>query len=299
MTAARLAFRCSVLAVFASASASATPIVEHDVRAGETRVSFPRLARQLLAEAATLESEGQVIAALTVTRRALSAMETSASPDDALVALRLRVDELARAVPRVVLVGVLPLGATVAVDGVLQESARFVAVDPGAHEIVVEAPGRLSWRSSFRVDRGDAREIAIQPGPPLGFDVLPPSAREAFAERAAPSPFLHAPSTAPLRVAGDLRLAITRPIAVRATREPGGLRLCARETCGAPSVPTAGHDGRPDRTFLREVVAGTGVDVTTHAGMLMLSTSDRLAPGARFAAGMTSEKAVLALTGRW
>ena len=93
---------------------------------------------------------------------------------------------------------------------------------------------------------------------------------------------------------------IARPIAVRAVRaDEAGMRLCARETCSPAAPGYAVGEDRLDRKLLRDVVAGTGVSVTTHAGMVMLSTSDVLAPNTRFAAGMTSEKAVLALTGRW
>lgn len=304
MPAAGVTLRCLVGAatLLLSASSLATPSVDRSARSADPRTTVTGVARQLLAEARTLEARGRLVAALSTMRQALAVMETSAAPEEALVEARVRVEELSRAVPRVAFVGVLPAGASVSVDGVQQGAARVVGFDPGEHEVVVEAPGRRVWRARFRLDRGDAREIAVQTGVAIGFDALPAVERGSSSEEASASAFLHAPATPPRRVAGDLRLAIA-PIAVRAVRmETAGMRLCARETCAPTSARAggaAGGDDRIDKTLLRQVVSGTGVNVTTHAGMVMLSTSDILAPNTRFAAGMTSEKAVLALTGRW
>lgn len=302
MTAARTTRGCLLAAVtlFATSSARATPTADRADRNGASRAALPEAAGAKLVEARAHEARGRLVLALAALREALSVMETGAAPDDVLVQTRHRVEELHRSIPRVAFVGALPAGATLSVDGTSKGEARALLLDPGDHEVAVEAPGRMRWRATFHVERSDAREIAVQPGPALGFDELPAAVREAQPE-APTSPFLRAPA-APrlLRFAGQLRLAIPRgmPLMSPLPDRAGETRLCARETCGAAVVGSRGGDDRVDKTLFREVVAGTGMNLSTHAGMVWVSTASELAP-TRITAGMTAEKAVLALSGRW
>ena len=86
-----------------------------------------------------------------------------------------------------VLVVHAPEGATVLVDGVARAAAvTGLPVDPGPHEIVVERPQRLSWRSAITALSGPSRlEVMVPPMDVLEHPVAPPPALEALTPPAA------------------------------------------------------------------------------------------------------------------
>ena len=301
MTGARWTLRCwlGTASILVSATALATPTGDRVAHAAAADAIAGDAAARKISAADGLEARGHLVAALASLREGLATMEVSATPETALSAMRRRVEELERAIPRATFVGSLPPGAVLTVDGRAATAARLLSLDPGEHEVAVEAPGRLRWRAAFHLACFDAREIAVQIGQAPGLSALP-SADPDLAPRAGLSPFLRPSARVSVRVPGELRLALPRaftaiPIARDELVDP---RACARETCAPTLAGAPRSEDRIDRRLFREVVAGTGVNVSTNAGMVMVSTSE-LATNTRLAAGMTPEKAVLALTGRW
>lgn len=108
-------------------------------------------------------------------------------------------ESLDRRVPRLVLrpAGALPTGARVRLDGVELRAASFgvpLPLDPGAHSVVVEAPGHLERVASLELAPGRTLEHALEPGARVAGTAAPAPVGDRPADRGG--------SRSPLRAVG-------------------------------------------------------------------------------------------------
>lgn len=248
-----------------------------------------------LDQAYALERRGHLLAALAVLRPALASLETSTGSSDLVAATRRRVELLEQSLPRVTLCGAVPPDAVVLVDGTRRES-RSLVIDPGDHEVAVDAPGRTRWRATFRTDAGDARDVGIQAGMPIGFGDVPVPTSHDAGERPEASPYHLGGSRGIQAPVARFRLVFPGLTPKTQVDAPTSTR-----TLVAPDMaPPAKSDERFDKALLGQVVAGTGFNVSSHAGMLMVTTSaGSVMPNARLGAAMSQSGTVFAVSGRW
>jgi hypothetical protein len=283
----------ATVTLLASVPAAAVPTSDHATRRAATASRESVVAR--LEQAYALERRGRMLAALSLLRPTLAQLELTGAASDLLVATRHHVEELERALPRITLCGVVPADAVVLVDGTRRES-RALLLDPGDHEVTVDVRGRARWRAAFRVDAGDAREVGIQAGVPLGFDDVPTPTPHDADERVETSPYQARSRSAQVPLA---RFRLVFPsLSPRA-------QVDAPPATGGALVPPgeagpARTDERIDKKLFGQVVAGTGFNVSSHGGMVMVTTSaEGVLPNARLGAALNSSGTVFALTGRW
>jgi hypothetical protein len=202
-----------------------------------------------------------------------------------------------------------PPGTTVRRDGVELGAASFgvaIAVDPGAHEVVVTSPGRATQTVVVRLAERESKTIDVAPGAPLP---SAPAAEHADAPLAAVQP--DAPSDAP----GSSRRTLAFVIggvgiaAAAAGAITGGVVLAdkrtADENCPAPSHVCRNRAGAgavdqgrtlgPVTTVL--LVAGAA-GIGTGAVLVLTSPGKRSATAAlRLDAGAAA--AAIELSGRF
>src|SRR5262249_31949834 len=83
-----------------------------------------------------------------------------------------------------------PSGTIVARDGVLLQAASLdtaLPTQPGAHAIVVRAPGRQEQRFDLTMAEGEARELEVAPGPSAAPPPVPPEATTTTSDTPAPA----------------------------------------------------------------------------------------------------------------
>jgi hypothetical protein len=102
-------------------------------------------------------------------------------PGDDRIALALaRAHALEPKLPSITLqIGAVPAGTVVLRDGVELGTASLglpLPIDPGAHVILVKSPGRAEKKYDVKLDVAETREIALEPGPALPSEGLPPEA---------------------------------------------------------------------------------------------------------------------------
>jgi hypothetical protein len=98
-----------------------------------------------------------------------TALETMASNDDRIPFAKSRVEKLERSVPHLTLNAPsdLPADAKVMRDDVQLGSASFglaLPVNPGAHTIVISAPGHKEKRTTITLKAGEAETMTLHPG---------------------------------------------------------------------------------------------------------------------------------------
>lgn len=111
-----------------------------------------------------------------------------------------------------------PTGTRVELDGKAIDAHVAIPLDPGAHALLVAAPGRADVRSSIRLSEGESREIEVAAG------VVASSTRPAETPEPAPT---QAPPTMP-----------------PATSTPAPATSPQAPAPGAPPGPAAGTENR-------------------------------------------------------
>jgi len=133
------------------------------------------------------EQLGQLASASADYGRALEGARGSKEPEvvsaasQALAAVAPRVPHV-----RVTVAGAGQVGATATLDGKPFELAAATPVDPGAHRIVVSAPGMVTSETSFAVGEGQRLDVPLTLVPEAAPSAAAPSAPPAVAPAGAP-----------------------------------------------------------------------------------------------------------------
>ncbi|HZO14436.1 MAG TPA: hypothetical protein VFB62_14285 [Polyangiaceae bacterium] len=147
-----------------AASMKAAPSVGAQLNLG---LCNDKLGRLMTAQRAYLEA-ARMAAALGEENRAEGAREHAKALDARIPRLRIRLDKPVAA------------GTTVELDGnALSEPAVPVAVDPGAHRVVVRAPGMSPWSGAVDAEEGvELIEVDVPPLAPPHEAKAPPPKRD-------------------------------------------------------------------------------------------------------------------------
>lgn len=199
--------------------------------------------------------------------------------------------DLRERIPSVeVRVGKEVAGAVVTLDGEpMPAGAGARKIDPGRHEVIVEAPGRKRFTMSFEVALGDRKVITAQLAP-AGGDEPPPPPQPPPEEEASPFPWL--PVT--LYAAGGVALGIGIPLLITSASDDSDLDAQCFDASGAASAdrdPCLHSDGsaftaaeraafEDDRSSVNTrqglgwVLTGLGVASAGVATVLLLTSGD-------------------------
>lgn len=185
-------------------------------------------------------------------------------------------------------------GAVVTIDGEpMPAGAGARQVDPGRHEVVVEAPGRKRFSTSFEVALGGKHVVDVLL-PPVGGDETPPPPPPPEEER---SPFPWLPVT--LYAAGGVAIGVAIPLLITAASDDSALDEQCFDASGAASEdrdPCLHADGsafttaeraafEDDRSSVNTrqgvgwVLAGLGVASAGVATVLLLTGGDEATAG--------------------
>jgi hypothetical protein len=240
-----------------------------------------------------------------------TAAETLGSGDDRLPFAKQRMASVARRVPHLTLEGqsALPPQTRVMRDDVELGTASFgvaLPIDPGAHSLVVAAPGHASHRVTVTLAEGQALAVtleagALSPPPPPERQLLPPEPgpREAAAARpSSPLPTVGI-VVAAVGVASLGAGAVTGAMVLGKKAVVSDPTHCNQAThvCDATGVQAA-SDGRTLSTLSTVAfVAGGALVVVGAVVFLKGRADDKAAPSAFLAPELTPEGAGLRLGG--
>jgi hypothetical protein len=254
---------------------------------GEHAIACARFEQSLLLfrRASTLLNLGQCSERLGRVATALRYWEDGAAllePNDERMALaKERITELRERAPSVVveLPATLPAGAAVVVDGALQPRAKLgrpLVLDPGPHELRLQAPEREPAAERVTLAERDRRTVVLRLGPPIARPPVPVVEGGPGVQTVA-GYTVGAVGIAAL-VAGGVMGALV--LDRKATVE----EHCQDDTCDDPAGVSAAADGRT-LAVASSIAVSTGAAALV-TGLVLLLTDGGAEEAARGARGV-------------